>query len=69
MNAQYAHVSPISLPISDMKTLIRYDLDIRYLEPWCYHTSNEACASLLHSSSRHDISLYPNILCHIAKLA
>ena len=35
----------------------------------CYHTSNEAHSSLLHSSSGHDISLYPNILCHIIKLA
>ena len=34
MNVRYAHVSPISPPIFDMKTPIRYDPDIRYLEPW-----------------------------------
>ena len=37
MNARYARVSPISPPISDIryeKPPIRYDSDIRYLEPW-----------------------------------
>ena len=34
MNARYACVSPISPPISDMKTPIRYNPGIRNLEPW-----------------------------------
>jgi len=34
MNTRYVRVFPISPPIFDMKIPIRYDLDIRYLEPW-----------------------------------